>query len=216
MAVGPVSVALSSGPKIGLLGGSFDPVHQAHLALAQAALAHCGLDQVQFIPAAAPWQRKPLSASPAHRLAMLHLALLDQPGLSINSIEIERGGPTYTIDTVRALPAGASYYWILGADQLANFCTWHKWREIARSVRLLVAQRPGTPLTPPPELARQLSQDGLALLELPFPAMPVSASDIRIRLAEGAPTDGQLHPAVADYIARHGLYRPSPASPAGL
>jgi len=193
--------------RIGLLGGSFDPVHTAHLALADAALRELKLEQVQFIPAANPWQRAPLRAAPQHRLHMIELAIDGQPGLAANPIELQRGGATYTIDTLRALPPGPRYVWLLGADQLANFCTWREWQDIATQVDLAVATRPGTPLAPPAELAAWLAAQGRTLAELPFTPMAVSASDIRARLARGDSTQGLLAPQVAQYIARHGLYR---------
>ncbi|AMD44034.1 nicotinate-nucleotide adenylyltransferase [Bordetella holmesii] len=192
--------------QIGLLGGSFDPIHLAHLALAQSAMAHLGLHEVQFIPAANPWQRAPLLASPADRLAMIKAAIAGQPGLAVNSTEIDRGGATYTVDTVRALPAAATFTWILGADQLANFCTWRDWQEIVRRVDLAVATRPGTPLQAPDALAVLLAQQGKSLRELPFTPMAISASDIRQRLASGQSTAGLLPAAVSRYIAEHGLY----------
>jgi nicotinate-nucleotide adenylyltransferase len=192
--------------KIGLLGGSFDPVHAAHTALALTARQALGLDEIQLIPAAHPWQRGNLKAAPEHRLRMLELVAAKHPGLTVNPIEIERGGTTYTIETLRALPLGPQYVWILGADQLANFCTWRDWREIARRVELAVAVRPGTPLRPPDELAAWLAAHGLSLREVPFVPMDVSASDIRERLARGEPVDGLLDPDVSAYIAAHKLY----------
>lgn len=193
--------------RIGLLGGSFDPVHVAHIALAQNALSTLRLAAVELIPAANPWQRAALHASGADRCKMLELAIAGQDGLLVNPIEIERGGATYTIDTLRALPQDARYVWLLGADQLANFCTWRNWRDIASLVDLAVATRPGTPLAPPAELADWLNEQGHTLEELPFSPMAVSASDIRRRLAAGESTEGLLAPAVAAYIAAHKLYR---------
>lgn len=193
--------------RVGLLGGSFDPVHAAHVALAEAARDGLGLDEVQLIPAANPWQREPLKADAAHRLRMLELAIAGRPGLAINPVEIKRGGATYTVDTLRALPAGPAYVWLLGADQLANFCTWRDWQEIAGRVELAVATRPGTALRPPPELDQWLAAHGRTLRELPFAPMDVSASDIRARLARGDDPGPMLAPAVAAYIAAHGLYR---------
>jgi len=190
---------------IGLLGGSFDPVHAAHLALARRALRELALDEVQLIPAHAPWQREPLAAPANHRRAMLELALAGEPGLSLNPVELERGGPTYTIDTLRALPPGR-YVWLLGADQLANFCTWREWREMVRRVELAVAHRPGAPLAPPPALQERLRECGRQLIELPFEEMPVSASEIRRLLGQGLPVNGMLPSGVEDYIRRHRLY----------
>lgn len=192
---------------IGLLGGSFDPVHLAHVALAHAALRELALDEVQLLPASDPWQRGPLAATSAQRLAMLELAIRGTPRLSVNPIEIERGGKTYTIDTLRQLPAGPEYVWILGADQLANFCTWHHWDEIAALAQIAVARRPGADAVPPPALRALLDELRRPLLQIPFPPMPVSASEIRKRLAQGASIEGLLDPGVAQYINRHGLYR---------
>lgn len=202
-----MTAGATHGPRrIGLLGGSFDPVHEAHIALALAALRELGLDEVQLIPAAQPWQRAGLQATPQQRLHMLELAAAGHPGLTVNPIEIERGGPTYTVDTIRALPPGPGYVWLMGADQLANFCTWNGWREIASSVDLAVAVRPGTPMRAPDELARLLASQGRALRELPFAPQAVSASLIRERLSRGESVEGLLAPAVAAYIAAHGLY----------
>ena len=191
---------------IGLLGGSFDPVHEAHVALALAALRTLKLDEVQLIPAASPWQRSGLKAAPQQRLRMLDIAAAKHPGLVVNPVEIERGGATYTVDTLRELPAGPRYTWLLGADQLANFCTWRSWREIAGLVALAVAVRPGTPLRAPAELDAWLAAHQRALKQLPFQPMDVSASDIRARLAQGGTTAGLLDPDVAAYIAANHLY----------
>lgn len=197
--------------KIGLLGGSFDPVHLAHTALAETARKHLALDELQLIPAANPWQRQPLAASPEHRLAMLVLAIAGKPGLLINPIEIERGGKTYTIDTLEQLPQVSEYFWVLGSDQLANFCSWHRWEDIARHVHLAVAERPGDNSHAPIPLQRLLDQVEKSLIRLPFEASPVSASDIRRRLAKGLSVDGLLDSAVIQYIRQHGLYQATSA-----
>lgn len=193
--------------KTGLLGGSFDPIHLAHIALANAAVHALDLAGVELIPAAQPWQRRPLAASSEHRLAMLELAVAGRPGLHVNPVEIQRGGHTYTIDTLRSLPPGPDYHWILGADQLDNFCSWRDWQEIAGRVRLVVAQRPGSSLTPPAALGQYL--DGLMrpLITLPFAPVRISSTLIRQRIARGEPTDGLLDVAVAHYIEQNGLYQ---------
>ena len=193
--------------RIGLLGGSFDPVHCAHLALATAAREALGLDQVQLIPAGQPWQRLPLGASPSQRLEMVNLAIQGHPGLTANPIETDRSGPTYTLETLNALPQGPDYVWILGADQLANFCTWRQWSDIAARVQLVVAQRPGSPLTVPPELAQWLAANQRELTELPFHPLDVSANEIRNRITRGESTSDLIPEVVAQYISEHGLYR---------
>jgi|GEM_PF-36338 len=222
----PTDVQTAAHPRVslrvGLLGGSFDPVHRAHIALAQTALAELGLDEVQLIPAADPWQRPALAASPAQRLHMLHLAVqgLGGKGLRVNPMEIERGGPSRTLDTLHALPAGPDYHWLLGADQLNNFCTWHRWQDIARCARLVVAQRPDTPLQPAPQLLAHLARLQRPLILLPFAPMPVSATAIRQKLGQAlavsdeqhgdgqAPLADMLHASVRQYIFEQGLYRP--------
>ena len=194
--------------RIGLLGGSFDPVHCAHLALAQAALAALNLDSVQLIPAGQPWQRPPLGASPEHRLNMLGLATKGLDSLEINPIEIHRIGPTYTVDTLQALEPKNKYFWILGTDQLANFCTWHKWQDIALCVELAVAQRLGSTLTPPLALSQWLNAHQRTLSVIPFEPLDVSATAIRHRLAQQQSARDLLPEVVEQYIHEHGLYRP--------
>ena len=193
--------------RIGLLGGSFDPVHRAHLTLANTALVELNLDQVQLIPAGQPWQRPPLGASTTDRLTMTRLAVGQQAGLFVNSVEIDRNGPTYTIETLESLPEGPEYFWILGADQLANFCTWRRWSEIVSRVQLVVAQRPGSELIIPPELAIWLNTNNKRLIHLPFEPLDISANEIRQRIARGESTADFLPEAVGQYITARGLYR---------
>jgi len=193
--------------KIGLLGGSFNPVHLAHLAMARTALRALNLDEVQLIPAGNPWQKQPLRISGAQRLEMLTLAIADEPGIVINDIEINREGATYTIDTLRNLPRDAKYYWLLGTDQLNNFCTWQNWQEITDYVTLTVAWRTGYPLHIPPELDTLLRRDGKGLITLPFKAMDVSSTEIRSRIQQGQDASAFVPAPVLDYINSHGLYR---------
>jgi len=191
----------------GLLGGSFDPVHLAHMELARQARRHLLLDTVTLIPAAQPWQRGTLGANARQRLDMLRIAIGDETGLEISTVEIERGGPTYTIDTLRALPPDRRYFWILGADQLENFCSWKEWEDIAARVHLVVAARPGSELAPPAALRARLRAAQRELHILPMSPTGLSATAIRQRIATGQTVEGMLHPGVAQYIQRHGLYR---------
>ena len=194
--------------RIGLLGGSFDPVHNAHLSLAHAALNALKLDQVQLIPAGQPWQRAPLGASPEHRLEMLRLATRDTSAFKVNPIEIHRIGPTYTIETLQALDPAHEYFWILGADQLTNFCTWHQWSDIVERVHLAVAQRPSSTIVAPDALKQWLSTHQRKLLEIPFQPLDVSATAIRKRIAQKQSAQDLLPEVVEQYILEHGLYRP--------
>ncbi len=193
--------------KIGLLGGSFNPVHFAHLAMARTALQTLHLDEVQLIPAGNPWQKQPMQVSGIHRMAMLALAIENETGVRINDSEINRQGATYTIDTLRALPKDAKYYWLLGTDQLNNFCTWRDWQEITDYVTLTIAWRAGHPLHVPPQLDAQLRADGKGLISLPFKAMDISSTQIRQRIAEGLDVSAFVPAPVLDYINTHGLYK---------
>jgi len=192
--------------RIGLLGGSFDPVHRAHIALADCAVQNLQLDELQLIPAANPWQRPPLKAAPEHRLAMLELAIEGHPKLSINPIELHRTGPTYTLDTLKQLPATAQYLWVLGSDQLTNFCTWNGWQEILHYVQLAVARRPHSELQVPEPLAAYLQRHEMPLHVLNFSPMDISATTIRTRLKQQESTAGLLDPKVQQYIKSHQLY----------
>jgi nicotinate-nucleotide adenylyltransferase len=195
--------------RIGLLGGSFDPIHHAHLSLARAAIKHADLNEVQFIPAGQPWQRAKLKASPKDRAAMVGLAIANEPGFRLNTIEIERQGPTYTIETLRALPIGPDYYWLLGADQLENFCTWSDWASIAGMVTLLVALRPQYDLSMPPALDSLIKSGAARVQSLPFKPMATSATRVREHLAQGQSVADDLSPAVIRYIQTHHLYQTS-------
>lgn len=202
-----------SGPhnseRIGLLGGSFDPVHHAHIELAKAALKHLNLDEVQLLPAKQPWQKPALSASTTDRLAMLELAIKEIPGLTINRMELDRPGKTYTLDTLDALPAQPHYFWLLGSDQLANFPTWHGWQAIANRVTLAVAQRPGSEIEIPQALQAQIDEHQANVVTLPFEPMAISSTALRSALQTEQTLQVArqwLDPDVFAYIREHQLY----------
>ena len=127
--------------------------------------------------------------------------------MEISDIEIRRGGPTYTLDTLRALPPEPQYFWILGADQLQNFCTWHGWQEILSRVELAVAARPGAELQAPADMQAHLEKLNRRLHVLSMPPTDVSATAIRNGIAQGQSIETMLHPGVAQYIHQHRLYR---------
>ena len=132
--------------RVGLFGGSFDPVHNAHLALARAALAELQLDEVRWVPAGQPWQKARALTAAVHREAMLRLALAGEPRFVLDRTEIRRPGPSYTLDTVRELAAaqpGTEWFLIIGHDQYAGLHTWNGWQELLARVTLAVANRPG-------------------------------------------------------------------------
>ena len=195
--------------RIGLLGGSFDPIHNAHLQLAENACTELELDSVWFIPAGQPWQRDPLAASPQQRWDMVSLAIAGRPGLRACDIEIKRQGPSYTIDTVRALRTahhGAAFTFILGADQLRNLPTWNGWEDIVAQVDLAAARRPGYDDKAPPELLDALAAHGHQLHRLAMPEIDLSATRIRRSIAQGESLAGLAPAAVAHYIDQHRLY----------
>ena len=197
--------------RIGLYGGSFDPIHLAHIDLAQTAKAHLNLDELQVIPAANPWQRQPLKASPQHRLKMLEIALEQHSDwLKINDIEINRGGKSYTIDTLNQLPPN-DYYWIMGSDQLENFCSWHKWQEITQLVKLTVAKRPDHSVKPPAQLLEYLGSLNKSIIEIPFTQYEISATKIRYILQQNksnlrSQLQDLIPNSVLNYIIEHNLY----------
>lgn len=192
--------------KIGLLGGSFNPFHNAHLRLALTALEQLSLDEVQLIPTGQPWQKK-LSISTEHRLAMLRLATQDYAHLKINSVEIERTGPSYTIDTVKALPNEADYYWLMGSDQLNNFCTWREWQNILNYVQLVVVKRPYYEVNPPQDLLDALENNHHSLIFLNFDEIDLSSTTIRDKLIAGESVETFIHPDVLNYIKQNNLYQ---------
>lgn len=196
--------------RIGLLGGSFDPVHNAHLALACVALDSLALDELRWVPAGQPWQKMRSITSSTHRLAMLELAIHGEPRFVLDRCEIDRSGPSYTLDTVRALRQGeptAQCYLIVGQDQFANLPTWHGWRELLSLVTLAVAARPGASVPSAPEL-----QD-LSYQVLPLAAMDIAASAVRERRRRGQSIDALVPPQVARYIEDNALYLPDRAPP---
>lgn len=193
--------------RIGLLGGSFDPIHLAHVALARTARDYLRLDHVQLLPAQQPWQKPDLSATAEQRLAMVRLATENEVGIDVNPMELQRPGKTYTIDTLEKLPPNCQYFWLLGADQLQNFCTWHRWQDVSRLVTLAAATRPGSKLQIPPPLSQRIASGEAKLELLPFDPIDVSSSQLRAALVKGDNVSLWLHPNVENYIRQHGLYR---------
>ena len=189
--------------RIGLFGGSFDPVHIAHLALARSALEQLALDELRWLPTAHSWQKSEPPAPAADREAMLRIAIAGEPRFVLDARELRRGGPGYTLDTVRELQAeqpGARWFLVIGQDQFEGLHTWHDWPELLQRVTLAIAQRPGTSGTVHPEVQRA------AQARVLLPMMSVSSSEVRRRAAAGEPLDALVPPGVARYIEDHRLY----------
>ena len=193
-----------SAQRIGLFGGSFDPVHSAHLALAQVALAQLQLDSVRWVPAGQAWQKARPMTGAEHRAAMVQLAIADEPRFTLERCELDRSGPSYTLDTVRELQAaepGARWFLIIGQDQYAALHTWRDWPQLLQRVTLAVANRPGAAL-----LANaQVHAAGHQPVALPM--LDISSTEIRQRVLRGLPIGRLVPAAVARYIDRHHLYR---------
>jgi nicotinate-nucleotide adenylyltransferase len=190
--------------RVGLLGGTFDPVHNAHLALAHAALAELRLHSVRWIPTGQPWQKDRPITSAEHREAMVRLATAEEPRFEVDRLEIERQGPTYTVDTVKALSAaepGCQWFLIIGQDQYAGLHTWQGWQELVELVVLAVANRPGDVRTVSTDVVRQRHRS------VPLPMLDISASEIRRRVMAHQDISALVPPAVAQYIESNGLYR---------
>ncbi len=206
-------------PGIGILGGTFDPVHLGHLHAAAAVKKKLGLAEVRLIPAATPPHRGTPSASGRDRLAMVELAVRDYPGLVADGRELRRPGKSYTIETLQDLGAelpGRMLYLILGADAFLGLATWHRWRELGNFARLVVVDRPGAPELDAPEplaawlAARKIGRGqktGGEVLFLEVPPWPIAASEIRARFQRGEAVADLLPPAVLAYIHEHHLYQ---------
>ena len=204
--------------RIGLLGGSFDPPHLAHLALGRLAQQALRLDELRWLPAGTPWQKAGRMLAPAeHRAAMLALLVGDAPGQSIDMRELQREGPSYTLDTVLALQAEraasgqapADWFLVLGQDQFARFDTWQRWPELLQRVTLAVAGRDGQAPVAPPALAAVTYH----CQRLDLPTMDISASTVRRLRAAGQPISALVGEAVARYIDQHQLYPPDKRPP---
>ena len=189
--------------RVGLFGGSFDPVHNAHVALARTALEQLRLDELRWIPVGQPWQKARRLAAAADREAMVRLAIAGEPRFVLDRVELRRSGPTFTLDTVRELVAaepGHQWFLILGQDQYASLHTWHDWRELLDLVTLAIANRPGAALAVNSQIARAEHQ------LVPLPMMDVSSTEVRRRVAAGESIAELVPGTVARYIEQHRLY----------
>ncbi len=182
---------------IGILGGTFDPVHNAHLAMARAALAHLKLDRILWIPTGAPPYRTPPVAEAHHRVAMLRLALDGEKRYFIDERELAPGHSGYTVDTLAALHRDlpdSKFFLLMGADQFSRLGTWHRPEDLPKLCRIAVFVRPGWPVP------------GSGALPVPFEARDISASDIRARIGRGEDASHLVPAAVLRYIESHRLY----------
>lgn len=197
--------------RLGVFGGSFDPPHRAHVALAETALAQLGLDRLHIIPTGQAWHKRRTLSAPEHRLAMARLAFGGLDRVVVDDRELKRAGPSYTIDTLEALQAenpGAQLYLVIGDDQFAALKTWHRWEAILEIAIICIANR-ATPARTQAGFDLE-NQARHAVLTLQLPLMPVSATDIRLQISSGLASPQGWAPLVpepvARYIERHRLY----------
>lgn len=190
--------------RIGVMGGTFDPIHHGHLVAASEVAAHFDLDEVIFVPTGQPWQKSHQLVSPAEdRYLMTVIATASNPQFSVSRIDIDRGSRTYTIDTLRELKAenpDDELFFITGADALAQILTWRDAEELFSLAHFIGATRPGHPLADP-----GLPDGGVSLVEVP--ALAISSTDCRVRVAKGDPVWYLVPDGVVRYINKRQLYR---------
>ena len=194
--------------RIGMYGGAFDPPHTAHVALAQAAVEQLRLDVLHIIPTGFAWHKAQQLSSSSHRIAMAQLAFGDIPKTNIDAREILRGGPTYTLDTLRELQLeypDAQLYLVMGADQAAALPTWNHFDEIAKLAIICVAERADTSGLIP--YTSTLNSLNCRAIHIELPIMLQSATDVRNLVLNQKPYNHLLPPAVVAYIQEHWLYQ---------
>lgn len=206
--------------RLGLYGGTFDPVHYGHLLLGECCREECHLDEVWFVPAAAPPHKRheQLTGAP-QRIEMLELAVAGHETFKVCRLEIERGGVSYTVDTLAGLREESperELFFLLGADSLEDLPTWHQPRQICQLATLVVVCRPGSPDPDYERLLGTLSRDQIDAIrghQVCMPLIGLSSTDIRRRVAGDQSIRYRTAAAVEQYILSHGLYRGNVDSP---
>jgi nicotinate-nucleotide adenylyltransferase len=190
--------------RVGIMGGTFDPIHNGHLVAASEVADRFGLDEVVFVPTGQPWQKADEKVVPAEdRYLMTVIATASNPRFTVSRADIDRKGPTYTIDTLRDLRevyADAEMFFITGADALDKILSWKDVDEMFRLAHFIGVTRPGFPLSDD-----HLPADTVTLVQVP--AMAISSTDCRSRVAAGQPIWYLVPDGVVQYIAKRGLYR---------
>jgi nicotinate-nucleotide adenylyltransferase len=194
--------------RMGVFGGSFDPPHAAHFALAESAIAVLQLNELRVIPTGQAWHKPRALSAAHHRLAMVKLAFAGVPHVVVDSREIDRTGPTYTVDTLRELRAQypqAELFLVIGEDQAQALQTWHEWQEVLQLAIICVAEREDLTGATPRFTAPKAYESRFRRLQMP--AMPISATDIRTRIATHQCVAPLVFEPVARYIDDHHLYQ---------
>ena len=198
--------------RVGILGGTFDPIHLGHLLLAEEARTHLALEMVLFVPTGQPWLRRHRPISPSHhRVAMARLAVADNPAFAVSTLEVDRPGPTYTVDTLdvlhRQYGEGAEFYFLLGSDALQDLPRWKEPARLLTMCRLVVFPRPGAPPVDLSLLDRFQEGASQRAVALSGPLIGISGSEIRRRAAQDLSIRYWVPRPVEEYILGHGLYR---------
>ncbi|WP_256385995.1 nicotinate-nucleotide adenylyltransferase [Leucobacter sp. wl10] len=192
---------MSAQRRIGVMGGTFDPIHHGHLVAASEVAQGFGLDEVIFVPTGRPWQKQRVSPS-EHRYLMTVIATASNPRFTVSRVDIDREGPTYTVDTLRDLRArfpDDELFFISGADAVEQIVSWKDVDQLWDLARFIAVTRPGHELS-----LSGLSDEHVSLLEVP--ALAISSTDCRARVARGYPVWYLVPDGVVQYIAKHGLY----------
>lgn len=203
---------LESNPvRLGILGGTFDPIHIGHLILAEEAWYQLGLQKVLLVPAGDPPHKRGRRLSPVeHRVRMIELAIADNPHLELSRIDVDRPGPHYTIDMVRAhleqYGYGTDLYFLMGLDSLADLPNWHKPQELVELCNLVALSRPDSGFDWD-ALEEKLPGVRWRVIFLPMPELQISSSILQQRVRQGRPLRYQVLPQVETYIYEHGLYQ---------
>ncbi len=199
-------VADRSRRRVGVMGGTFDPIHHGHLVAASEVQAWFDLDEVVFVPTGEPWQKSERDVSAAeHRYLMTVVATASNPRFTVSRVDIDRGGPTYTIDTLRDLAKtlpDADLYFITGADALAEIFTWRDAQELFGLAQFVGCTRPGYEMSP--DTLEGIPADRVTILEIP--ALAISSTECRDRRAKGEPVWYLVPDGVVQYISKHDLY----------
>ncbi len=196
--------------RIGIMGGTFDPIHYGHLVTAEAARERFGLKKVIFVPSGQPPHKKPEAVSPFwHRYLMVVLATYSNPYFEVSAVEYERGGPSYTVDTVREFRRlygpDAELFFVTGADAILEILTWKAPEELLSLCRFIAATRPGYDLRQLHQVLGEFYLGAVSLLEIPM--LSISSSEIRERVRRGFSIKYLVPEPVEAYIYQKGLYR---------
>jgi nicotinate-nucleotide adenylyltransferase len=201
--------------RIGVMGGTFDPIHHGHLVAASEVQAWFDLDEVVFVPTGQPWQKSDREVSAGEdRYLMTVIATASNPRFSVSRVDIDRPGPTYTIDTLREITEarpGADLFFITGADALEQILTWHDADKVFELAHFVACTRPGTAIDD--ETLAELPSDRVTIIEIP--ALAISSTECRARASKGEPVWYLVPDGVVQYIAKRGLYRPEPSGYGG-